>query len=140
MKTQTTRITIFLSILFLMGTIFNNAVAQKVYSCDSKYDADIKVFVVDSKYDADLWVYKVDSQYDVNDDGLWFFCDSKYDAKKKFRKSSFGDEKPSRKVESGLSILDNNEVNFIMALTMSLGAMGIAGWLWDVPFNSILPV
>jgi len=83
MKTQTTRITIFLSILFLMGTIFNNAVAQKVYSCDSKYDADIKVFVVDSKYDADLWVYKVDSQYDVNDDGLWFFCDSKYDAKKK---------------------------------------------------------
>jgi uncharacterized membrane protein len=65
----------------------------------------------------------------------------KYDARKKFRKSSFGDEKPSRVVESGwLSLLDNNEVNFLMALTMSLGAMGVASWFWDVPFNSILPV
>lgn len=65
----------------------------------------------------------------------------KYDAKKKFRKPSFGNEKPSRIVESGwLSLLDNNEVNFLMALTMSLGAMGVAGWFWDVPFSSILPV
>jgi uncharacterized membrane protein len=65
----------------------------------------------------------------------------RYDAKKKFRKSSFGDERPSRVVESGaLGVLDNNEVNFVMALTMSLGAMGIASWFWDVPFNSILPV
>ncbi len=64
----------------------------------------------------------------------------KYDARKKFRKPSFGDEKPSRTVESGLSLLDNNEVNFLMALTMSLGAMGVAGWFWDVPFSSILPV
>lgn len=64
----------------------------------------------------------------------------RYDAKKKYRKSSFGDEKPSRKVESGLAILDNNEVNFAMALIMSLGAMGIASWVWEVPFNSILPV
>lgn len=62
---------------------FSNASAQKVYSCGSKYDADIKVFVVDSKYDADLLVYKVSSQYDVNDDGRWFFVDSQYDAKKK---------------------------------------------------------
>ena len=65
----------------------------------------------------------------------------KYDAKKKFRKPSFGNEKPSRIVESGwLSLLDNNEVNFLMALTMSLGAMGVAGWFWDVPFSSILPM
>jgi hypothetical protein len=64
----------------------------------------------------------------------------KYDARKKFRKPSFGDEKPSRTVESGLSLLDNNEVNFLMALTMSLGAMGVAGWFWDVPFSSILLV
>jgi len=65
----------------------------------------------------------------------------KYDAKKKFRKPSFGDEKPSRIVESGtLALLDNNEVNFLMALTMSVGAMVIASWFWDVPFNSILPV
>ena len=45
------------------------AYSQKVYSCNSKYDADIKVYVVDSKYDADLLVYKVDSKYDVNHDG-----------------------------------------------------------------------
>ncbi|CAL3967706.1 hypothetical protein PZA11_003937 [Diplocarpon coronariae] len=63
----------------------------------------------------------------------------KYDAKKKFRKSSFGDEKPSRVVESGsLAILDNNQVNFVMALTMSVGAMGIASWFWDVPLSSII--
>ena len=64
----------------------------------------------------------------------------RYDAKKKFRTPSFGDEKPSRKVESGLSLLDNNEVNFVMALTMSLGAMACAGWLWGIPFESILQV
>jgi hypothetical protein len=58
--------------------------AQKVYSCDSKYDADVKVYVADSKYDADLVVYKCSSQYDAGDnDGVWFFVDSKYDAKKK---------------------------------------------------------
>merc|ERR1711939_1122296 len=62
----------------------------------------------------------------------------KYDAKRKWRKSSFGDEKPSRVVESGtIGVLDNNEVNFLMALTMSLGAMGVASWFWDVPFSSI---
>lgn len=65
----------------------------------------------------------------------------KYDAKKKYRKSSFGDEKPSRVVESGsLGLLDNNEVNFLMALTMSLGAMGVASWVWGVPMGSIIPL
>jgi len=61
----------------------------------------------------------------------------KYDPNKKYRAPSFGSEKPSRKVESGLALLDNNEVNFLMALTMSLGAMGVASWFWDVPFSSI---
>lgn len=63
----------------------------------------------------------------------------KYDAKKKFRKASFGDGHPSREVVSGFSLLDNNEVNFLMALTMSLGGMAIAGWIWDIPFQSIIP-
>jgi len=63
----------------------------------------------------------------------------RYDAKKKYRKPSFGDEKPSRNVESGLAILDNNEVNFLMALMMSVGAMGVASWIWEIPFSSILP-
>ncbi|NCO56350.1 MAG: hypothetical protein GW876_13255, partial [Bacteroidetes bacterium] len=58
-----------------------NTFSQKVFSCDSKYDADVKVFVANSKYDADLVVYKASSQYDAGDnDGVWFFCDSKYDA------------------------------------------------------------
>ena len=66
---------------------------------------------------------------------------NKYDAKNQQRKASFGEEKPSRVVESGsLGLLDNNEVNFLMALTMSLGAMGIASWFWDVPFSSIFTV
>jgi uncharacterized membrane protein len=64
----------------------------------------------------------------------------KYDANRSFRKPSFGDEKPTRKVESGIALLDNNEVNFVMALTMSLGAMGVASWFWEVPLSSILPV
>jgi uncharacterized membrane protein len=65
----------------------------------------------------------------------------KYDARKKFRTSSFGDEKPSRVVESGsLGLLDNNQVNFLMASAMSLGAMGVASWFWSIPLNSIIPV
>lgn len=63
----------------------------------------------------------------------------KYDSRRKFRTPSFGDEKPSRVVESGsLDLLDNNEVNFLMALTMSLGAMAVASWSWDIPFASLL--
>lgn len=65
----------------------------------------------------------------------------RYDATKKWREPTFGDEKPSRVVESGLlGILDNNEVNFLMALTMSVGAMVIAGWFWEIPMSSILPL
>jgi uncharacterized membrane protein len=61
----------------------------------------------------------------------------KYDASKKMRQASFGDGRPTRVAESGFNVLDNNEVNFLMALTMSLGAMAIAGWVWDVPLSSI---
>ena len=59
----------------------HGAYAQKIYSCNSRYDADIKIFVVDSRYDADLLVYKVDSRYDTDgNQGRWFFVDSRYDA------------------------------------------------------------
>jgi len=59
---------------------------------------------------------------------------------KKTRSPSFGDEKPGRRVESGsLGLLDNNQVNFLMAFTMSLGAMGVASWFWEIPYSSILP-
>lgn len=62
----------------------------------------------------------------------------KYALKKKNRKPSFGDQRPSRVVESGWDLLDNNDVNFLMAVTMSVGAMGVASWYWGVPLESIL--
>ncbi|KAK7722499.1 hypothetical protein SLS64_001036 [Diaporthe eres] len=62
----------------------------------------------------------------------------RYDPKDKHRKSSFGDERPSRVVESGWDILDNNDVNFLMAFSMSLGSMIIASWYWGLPLQDIL--
>jgi hypothetical protein len=57
--------------------------AQKIYSCDNKYDADFRVFVVENKYDADLLVYKVANKYDAEgNNGLWFFEENRYDANK----------------------------------------------------------
>lgn len=38
----------------------------------------------------------------------------------------------SRKIESGRDLLDNNAVNVLMAFVMSVGAMGVAGWVWGV--------
>lgn len=52
------------------------------------------------------------------------------------KKEDDGDN--SRKVESGLGILDNNAVNMLMALSMSVGGMAAASYLWDVPLSSIL--
>lgn len=40
--------------------------------------------------------------------------------------------KESRELESGWGVLDNNEVNFIMAMNMALGAMGLAAAYWGV--------
>lgn len=39
---------------------------------------------------------------------------------------------PSRVVESGLDLLDNNDVNFLMAVTISVGAMYLASWHWGI--------
>ncbi|KAK4164831.1 transmembrane protein 19 [Cladorrhinum sp. PSN259] len=64
---------------------------------------------------------------------------NKYDAKNKHRRSSFGDEKPSRIAVTGWDLLDNNDVNFLMAFGMSVGAMAVAGWYWDVSMWSIIP-
>ncbi|KAL4903796.1 hypothetical protein BDW74DRAFT_34085 [Aspergillus multicolor] len=38
----------------------------------------------------------------------------------------------SRRVESGHDILDNNAVNVLMAAIMSVGAMGVASYAWDL--------
>ncbi|CVK92512.1 related to transmembrane protein 19 [Fusarium mangiferae] len=63
-----------------------------------------------------------------------------YDHKDKHRKSSFGDQRPSRAIENGWDLLDNNDVNFLMAVTMSVGGMAIASWYWDVPIQSVMGV
>ncbi len=45
----------------------------------------------------------------------------------------------SRRLVSGrLDLLDNNTVNFVMALTMGLGAIVVAGWYNTVPIFSRL--
>ncbi|GJC98508.1 integral membrane protein DUF92 [Colletotrichum higginsianum] len=62
----------------------------------------------------------------------------RYDPEDKHRKPTMGDAKPSRVVETGWDLLDNNDVNFLMAFTMSMGAMGVASWFWGVPIESIL--
>lgn len=61
-----------------------------------------------------------------------------YDATNKHRKASFGDEKPSRIVESGWDLLDNNDVNFLMAVGMSVGGMAVTSWYWGVPIESVM--
>lgn len=38
----------------------------------------------------------------------------------------------SRKIDSGHDILDNNQINILMAVLMSLGGMAVASYLWDV--------
>lgn len=81
-NTLATMKSIFITLIF--SSLLFSSNAQKVFSTDSKYDADVKVFVADSKYDADLIVYKCSSKYDADGNkGLWFFADSKYDADKK---------------------------------------------------------
>ena len=62
---------------------------------------------------------------------------AKYDPKDKHRRPSFGDERPSRVVENGWDLLDNNDVNFLMAFGMSVGAMAVASWYWGVPLQTV---
>ena len=47
-------------------------------------------------------------------------------------------DEPSRRVESGLGLLDNNAVNVLMALIMSVGGIVITSYVWQVPLQSIL--
>jgi len=75
---------IVISAVFSLLLFSSSGYAQKIYSADSQYDADVLVYVTDSKYEADLLVYKVSSQYEADgNDGLWFFTESKYEADKK---------------------------------------------------------
>lgn len=65
--------------------------------------------------------------------------ESAVDEPSKQRKPSFGDGTPSRVIESGWDILDNNDVNFLMAFTMSLSSMAVAAWYWGYSLDTILP-
>jgi uncharacterized membrane protein len=47
-------------------------------------------------------------------------------------------ERESRRVESGYDLLDNNAVNVLMAAIMSLGAMAVASYVWEVPLSGFL--
>ncbi|KAI0196981.1 integral membrane protein DUF92 [Astrocystis sublimbata] len=44
---------------------------------------------------------------------------------------------PTRIVETGWDLLDNNGVNFLMAFTMSVGGMAVASWYWGIPIASV---
>lgn len=73
-------------ILTIMGFWWQTASAQKVYSTNSQYQADVKVFVVDHEYQADLIVYKTDKDYRAKKNenkGIWFFTTKEYQADKK---------------------------------------------------------
>jgi uncharacterized membrane protein len=65
-------------------------------------------------------------------------AEDRYDPKDKHRKPSFGDSKPTRVAETGWDLLDNNDVNFLMAFIMSIGGMAVAAWYWGIPMSSIL--
>ncbi|KAI0152924.1 integral membrane protein DUF92-domain-containing protein [Xylariaceae sp. FL1272] len=65
-------------------------------------------------------------------------ADDRYNPKDKNRKSSFGDNKPTRVFENGWDLLDNNDVNFLMAFTMSAGGILLAAMYWGVPLSSML--
>jgi uncharacterized membrane protein len=121
------------------GRIVEGAGGKRVLvnSMHNKKQAEIKAALLhgEGKGGIEIQPQAIGEDLDNRTDGL-----DKYDAKRTFRKPSFGDEKPTRKVESGMALLDNNDVNFVMALTMSLGAMGVASWFWEVPLSSILPM
>jgi lipocalin len=61
-----------------------SACAQKVYSTNYKYQADVKVYVTDKEYRADLLVYRTDREHHAKDNnGVWYFCKSAYQADRK---------------------------------------------------------
>lgn len=46
-------------------------------------------------------------------------------------------DEPSRRIESGLGLLDNNAVNVLMAFLMSIGGMLMTSYVWHIPLRSI---
>ncbi|KAL8784849.1 MAG: hypothetical protein Q9213_003753 [Squamulea squamosa] len=48
------------------------------------------------------------------------------------------DGNSSRRVGSGINLLDNNAVNLLMAFVMSVGGMIVAAYVWELPLATIL--
>ena len=71
------------------------------------------------------------------DDGDEILAD-KYNPKNKHRTPSFRDQHPSRVVESGLDLLDNNGINFLMAVVMTLSSMAVVSLYWNIPLQGIM--
>ena len=68
-------------VLFALCMFGISASAQKIYSVDAEYKAQVKVYVVDAEYKADLLVYKENAEYKAGDnDGRWYFVDAEYKA------------------------------------------------------------
>ncbi len=70
----------------VMGMMCSAAHAQKIYSTDRAYEADVKVFVTDKEYKADLIVFETDKDYRAKaseNKGIWFFTDRPFQADKK---------------------------------------------------------
>ena len=68
-----------LLLIALMAT--TSLYAQKVYSTDHEYQAEVKVYVVDHEYQADLLVYQEDHEYQASgNEGKWYFVDHEYQA------------------------------------------------------------
>lgn len=51
--------------------------------------------------------------------------------------SDGGTGKPSREIASGRDWLTNNQINYLMASIMTVGAMFIAGYFWKVPTQNM---
>ena len=82
MNVMLKRIAMFVMALAMVAGV---ARAQKIFSADRAYNADIKVFVTDREYKADLVVYRTDRRYRADaaeNKGIWFFTDRRYDADK----------------------------------------------------------
>lgn len=83
---QRFRLYIIVTIAILSYLASNRSLAQKVYSVDHDYQADVKVFVVDKDYRADVIVYKTDKIHRAKaneNKGIWYFCSTLSQADKK---------------------------------------------------------
>ncbi|KAM0338705.1 hypothetical protein ACHAPU_011228 [Fusarium lateritium] len=118
------------------GKIVEGEGGNRVLVAESAEDAAAHAKTSNAKTEA-MTKEKLDGSAVADDDDAHA---SVYNPKDKHRKSNFGDQQPSRAIENGWDLLDNNDVNFLMAVTMSVGGMAAVGWYWDVPIQSVMGV